>query len=297
MKQEQKHPAAVALQADRDGAHDTAAQAAIRKQCRTPRFLASPVMAVTLALASAGTASAQSFDWDSSWSNPFVASGNSAQCTAYAWGRFRVLNGDALQFTSTSGRHGGRFYELAVETPTIYRDSVPVRGALPSWTKPNDYGHVGVVERVNSDGSCYVSEQNWPSGWAPNAKTLSAADMATRTSNLSNGTKAYYYLAGYVCPNRPSGIGTLFTTRINSALQLDVAVLDEDKRSVNVLVALFDGNTVVQNTTGSGSITPNRGVRVTWNSPQLTRGRTYTVRFWTTDWRGLKSNKATTFVW
>jgi len=260
-------------------------------------FLANPVMALTLALASAGTASAQSFSWDSSWSNPLVASGNSGQCTAYAWGRFKVLNGDSLQFTSTWNRHGGKFYELAVETPTIYRDSVPVRGALSSWAKLNDYGHVGVVERVNSDGSCYISEQNWPSGYGPNAKTLSAADMVRRTSNLSNGTKAYYSLAGYVCPNRPSSIGTLYTAKPGSALQLDVAVLDEDRRNVDVLVALFDGNTVVSNTTGSGSITPNRAVRVTWNSPRITRGKTYTVRFWTTDWRGLRANNSTTFVW
>jgi surface antigen len=262
------------------------------------RICAGVAAVVAMVLASAGTVSAQSFSWDNSWSNPFVATGNSPECTAYAWGRFKVVNGDSLQFTSTSGRHGGRFYELAVETPTIYRDSVPVRGALPSWTKPNDYGHVGVVERVNSDGSCYISEQNWPSGQGPNAKTLSAADMVTRTSNLSNGTKVKYYLAGYVCPNRPSSIGTLYTAKINSNLQLDVAVLDEDRRNVSVLVALFDDrNNVVSNTTGSGTMTPNRTVRVTWNSPRLTRGKNYTVRFWTTDFKGLKSNKATTFVW
>jgi surface antigen len=258
-------------------------------------FITSLFVMATLALASAGTASAQSLDWDSSRSNPFYA--DLPQCTAYAWGRFKVVNGDSLQFTAKSGRHGGRFYELAVETPTIYRDSVPVRGALPSWTKANDYGHVGFVERVNSDGSCYISEQNWPSGKGPNAKTLSAAEMVKRTSNLSNGTKAYYNLAGYVCPNRPSSIGTLYTVKIGSNLQLDVAVLDEDRRNVNVLVALFDGNNVVSKTTGSGSITPNRTVQVTWNSPRLTRGKTYTVGFWTTDWRGLRSSKYKTFVW
>lgn len=260
------------------------------------RFLGSATAVITLALASAGTASAQSLDWDSSRSNPFYA--DLTQCTSYAWGRFKVLNSDSLQFTATSGRHGGRFYELAVETPTIYRDSVPVRGSLPSWTKPNDYGHVGVVERVNSDGSCYISEQNWPSGQGPNAKTLSAADMVKRTSRLSNGTTATYSLAGYVCPNRPSGIGTLYTAKINGNLRLDVAVLDEDRRNVNVLVAIVDDrNNVVSNTTGGGSITPNRAVKVTWNSPRLTRGKTYTVRFWTTDWRGLKSSKSTTFIW
>ena len=122
--------------------------------------------------------------------------------------------------------------------------------------------------------------------------------MVKRTSRLSNGTTATYSLAGYVCPNRPSGIGTLYTAKINGNLRLDVAVLDEDRRNVNVLVAIVDDrNNVVSNTTGGGSITPNRAVKVTWNSPRLTRGKTYTVRFWTTDWRGLKSSKSTTFIW
>jgi surface antigen len=287
--------AAIALQAgDRAGAQ-TIACATAQASSRCLSLFAS--LAV-LTLASAGKASAQSLDWDSSRNNPFVASGNSRECTAYAWGRFKVLNGDSLQFTATSGRHGGRFYELVVETPTVYRDSVPVRGSLASWTKPNDYGHVGVPERVNSDGSSYISEQNWPSGQGPNAKTLSAAEMVKRTSRLSNGTTATYNLAGYVCPNRPTSIGTLYTTRINSNLQLDVAVLDEDRRQVNVLVAIVDDrNNVVINTTGSGRITPNRAVQVNWNSLRLTRGKTYTVRMWTTDWRGLRSSKAKTFTW
>ena len=208
-----------------------------------------------------------------------------------------MVNGESLKFTATSGRHGGRFYELAVETPTIYRDSQPVRGALVSWTKPNDFGHVAAIERVNLDGSCFISEQNWPIGRAPEAKTLSAADMVKRTSRLSNGRTATYSLAGYVCPNRPSGIGTLYTAKINNDLRLDVALLDEDRRNVNVLVALFDGSTVISSTTASGSVSPNRVVTVNWRSPRLTRGKTYTVRFWATDWRGLKSSKSQTFRW
>lgn len=264
------------------------------------RFLGSAAAVLTLALASAGTASAQSLNWDNSWSNPYVAAGYGDQCTAFSEGRYRSVNGEWLRFRNPQGNavypNAGLMFDYAVETSTTYRDSVPVRGGVISWKKSGQPGHTGTAERLYADGSVDIAEQNWPTGSGPNAKNLTAAKLQSRPSTV-NGVTTYYSLAGFINPNRPSGIGTLFTTRINSALQLDVAVLDEDKRSVGVLVALFDGNTVVQNTTGSGSITPNRSVRVTWNSPQLTRGRTYTVRFWTTDWRGLKSNKAATFVW
>ncbi len=54
----------------------------------------------------------------------------------------------------------------------------PQAGAV-IWTPPRDYyGHVGYVEKVNSDGSVLVSEMN-TRGWAVRStKTLSASDAA-----------------------------------------------------------------------------------------------------------------------
>ncbi len=292
-KMKTNYPAAVAFEADYDGASETAARATTMATCRRSRLIASAMAGMALWSALPHTATAQSLDWDSSRRNPFVANGNSRECTAYAWGRFKVLNSDSLGFTATTGRHGGRFYALAVETPTVYRDSVPVRGSLVSWTKPGNFGHVAVVERVDTDGrgSCDISEQNWPVGAPPTPKpvNLSASAMKKRSSS--------YSLAGYVCPNRPTSIGTLYTSKIRSNLQLDVALLDEDRRNVKVLAALFEGNTVVSNTTISRTLSANRVLNHTWNGPRLTRGKTYTLRVWTTDWRGLKSNKSKTFVW
>lgn len=285
--------------ADHDGEF-TAAQATARAASRRSGLFASSVMAFTLVLASAGTASAQSLGWDNSWSNPYVAAGYGDQCTAWSEGRYRTLNGEWLRFVNPQGKavypNAGLMADYVTETSTTYRDSVPVRGAVISWKKSGEPGHTATAERILADGSVDIAEQNWPTGSGPNSKNLTAAKLQSRPSTV-NGVTSYYSLAGFINPNRPSGIGTLYTAKINSNLQLDVAVLDEDKRGVAVLVALFDGNSVVSNTTGSGTITPNRTVRVTWNSPRLTRGKTYTVRFWTTDWRGLKSNKATTFVW
>lgn len=56
--------------------------------------------------------------------------------------------------------------------------NVPQSGAV-IWTPPRDYyGHVGFVERVNPDGSVFVSEMNVV-GWARvSTKTLSAEDAA-----------------------------------------------------------------------------------------------------------------------
>ena len=42
-------------------------------------------------------------------------------------------------------------------------DSIPSVGAI-FQTKSGYYGHVGIVERVNPDGTIYVSEMNY-SGW------------------------------------------------------------------------------------------------------------------------------------
>lgn len=293
-----KHPAAVvALQAaDRDGASHTVAQATVKTSCRAPRFIACAVAGIALMFTFATSASAQSLTWDNTRKNPFVLSGNGTECTAYAWGRFKFLNnGTELQFTQTYGRHGGKLYELAVETPYVYRDSVPVRGSLISWKRGSDYGHAAVVETVNVDGKggALISEANWPHGRGPQPTTLTATELQRRAGKTDSFT-----LGGFVNPNRPTAIGTLYTAKINSTLQLDVALLDEDRRSVNVLVALFDGNNVVSGTTGSGSVTPNRAVTVRWgNTSMLKRGKSYTIRFYATDFRELRSSKSTTFIW
>lgn len=303
MKMENKYAAAARPgKHGYDGASQTAAQATARAHCRTPRLLASAA-AITLALALAGAASAQSLTWDNtSTGNPYVAAGYGDQCTAFAYGRYKLVNNEALRFMNPQGAavypNAGLMFDYVTETPTTYRDSVPVRGALISWKKSGAPGHTANIERLYSDGSADISEQNWPTGSGPNSKTLTAAKLQSRSSTTASGQVSYYTLAGYVNPNRAPAIGTPQLTRSSSTLQLGVPLLDEDRRPVNILVAIFDGGNVVSGTTGSGTINPNTTLTVRWgNTSQLQSGRAYTVRLWATDFRGLRSVKGWTFTW
>ena len=97
---------------------------------------------------------------------------------------------------------------------------VPVRGSLISWTKPNELGHAANVEQVNGDGSCYISEQNPPTGWGPNNKTLAKATLANRPSTV-NGKTTYYTLRGYVNPKLPQRPGT-FTAKEPTPSESDI---------------------------------------------------------------------------
>jgi surface antigen len=302
---ENKHPTAtVALQAaDCDGATEPVAQATVNPSCRVRRFFASAVAGIALTFAFTNAASAQSLTWDNTRTgNPYVAAGYGDQCTAFAFGHYKVVNGESLRFLNPQGNavypDAGLMFDYAVQTSTTYRDSVPVRGALISWKKAGAPGHAATIERLYSDGSADIAEQNWPKGSGPNSKTLTAATLQSRSSTV-NGQTSYYTLAGYVNPNRPTAIGTLYTAKINSTtLQLNVALLDEDRRPVQVLVGLFDGGSVVSGTTGSGTINPNSIVTVQWsNTSQLRRGKTYAVYLWATDFRGLRSSNSTTFTW
>ena len=298
-----KHSAAVIalMAADRDGAYQTAAQAPVKSSCRAARFIASAAAGIALTFALANSASAQ-FLWDNTLNNPYVASGNGGQCTAFGEGRFKSLNGDWLRFVNPQGQavypNAGLMATYVVQTPTVYRDSVPVRGALISWSKPNQAGHAAVIERVYSNGSADISEQNWPTGSGPNGKTLTAAQLQSRPSTV-NGVTSYYTLVGYVNPNRATAIGTLYTTKTSTAaLQLDVALLDEDKRPLNVLVGIFAGGIVVSGTSASGTVNANSTLTVRWsNTSQWVRGKTYTITLWVKDFRGLRSSKSTTFIW
>ena len=85
-------------------------------------------------------------------------------CTWYAYGRMLQLGysksaldamtppgmGNAYQWDDNALTDKGRKAGLAIS-------STPQVGAIANW----DFGHVAVVERVNSDGSILISESNW----------------------------------------------------------------------------------------------------------------------------------------
>lgn len=298
------HPAAALSRGKqgRDGAFGAATKAAALSTNIKARSLATSVAGLLCAAMLVNVPTPASAEpWDSSWSNPYVASGYGDQCTAYSWGRFKVANGDALRFTNAQGKavypNAGLMYDYAVEAPAVYRDSVPVRGSLISWTKPNDPGHTAIVERAYSSGSCDISEQNWPTGAGPNNMTLTAASLQSRSSTV-NGATSYYSLRGFVNPNRPSAIGTLYTNKTATVVQAQFALMDEDRRQVALLSAIANGGQIVPGTTLSGTVPSNVVVTANFgNTSQLQRGRTYTLYVWATDFRGLRSSKAVTFTW
>ncbi|WP_226386025.1 COG3942 and LysM peptidoglycan-binding domain-containing protein [Staphylococcus sp. Marseille-Q1834] len=76
-------------------------------------------------------------------------------CTYYAFGRRQQLGRSVGSFwgNASNWANSARNAGLAV-------DNRPEVGAV-FQTSAGYYGHVGVVERVNSDGSFYVSEMNW----------------------------------------------------------------------------------------------------------------------------------------
>jgi surface antigen len=246
----------------------------------------------------APSASAQALPWDNTRNgNPYVLHGYGDQCTAFAFGRYKTINSESLKFANPQGKSvypdAGLMYDYLVETSTSYRDSRPVRGALVCWKKAGAPGHAGHIERVNSNGSVEISEQNWPLRSGPRRTNLTASALQSRPT--STGA---YALAGFVNPNRPTAIGTLFTTRINKTFQVDVALTDEDRRDVSILFGILEDGRVLSGTAGSGKVAPNNPVSIRWgNTSMLRRGRTYSVYLVTHDFRGLRSSKTVAFTW
>lgn len=79
-------------------------------------------------------------------------------CTWYAFNR-RVQ----LGLPVTSGWGNANTWDYYASLSGYRVDSIPSVGAI-FQTKSGYYGHVGIVERVNPDGTIYVSEMNY-SGW------------------------------------------------------------------------------------------------------------------------------------
>ena len=248
------------------------------------------------------TASAQT--WDKTTANNYVAFGFETDCTAFAHGRFKSLNGEWLRCRDTSGNsvspNAMRMYDFSQETATAYRDTVPVTGGLVVWTGPNgesDPGHAGIIESIKIDGSVKVSEQNWPIGSSPTYKDLSAAKLRNRDSTNTKGVTKYYKLRGFVNPNRPPAIGTLATQSLGNQILLDVPLIDEDGRNLRIQAGIVDGQTAVAGTSWSSIVSANRTTRCVFPTSSLRRGKTYTLTIWVWDFKDLRSTKSTAFKW
>lgn len=91
-----------------------------------------------------------------------------AQCTWFAAKRFAELNNGskALYFTRPNNRvrHAKNWLDIARENPTLGITMEPGKGMAVVFEGGEfaKYGHTGIVEKVNGDGTILVSGYNWP---------------------------------------------------------------------------------------------------------------------------------------
>ena len=111
-----------------------------------------------VASTNAGTAAVSQPSYRTYWtgSNPMPW----GWCTWYAWER-RASMGGGYQLPGGLGNANTWSYALA---GSFIVNGTPAAGAV-FQTGYGYYGHVGIVERVNSDGSIEISDMNGPAGW------------------------------------------------------------------------------------------------------------------------------------
>lgn len=111
-----------------------------------------------IASSSARTSAAASASYRTYWtgSNPMPW----GWCTWYAWER-RAAMGGAYTLPGGLGNANTWGYSLA---GSFIVNGTPAAGAV-FQTGYGYYGHVGIVERVNADGSIEISDMNGPAGW------------------------------------------------------------------------------------------------------------------------------------
>jgi len=98
--------------------------------------------------------------------NLSYASGNTGQCTWYAYGRANeILFNAGSDLKWTCAVHAGQWYDCNIDNGAnafSYSDDVtkPKPGAIIVWEDVNGFGHVAVVEAVNDDGTLDYTESN-----------------------------------------------------------------------------------------------------------------------------------------
>ena len=80
-------------------------------------------------------------------------------CTGYAWGRFSEILGEPCKLSASNARN---WYNYKADGYS--RGGTPQLGAVICWYS-STYGHVAIVERINSDNSILTSESNYSSGY------------------------------------------------------------------------------------------------------------------------------------
>lgn len=78
------------------------------------------------------------------------------QCVGYAWGRFMEIIGST---PTLSKGDAGTWYGYTSDG--YKRGSTPQVGSVLCWAKPGSWGHVAIVEQINSDGTFTASQSSY----------------------------------------------------------------------------------------------------------------------------------------
>ena len=81
------------------------------------------------------------------------------QCVGYAWGRFMEILGSTPKLSCGDA---GTWYGYRADGYS--RGSSPKLGAVACWAKPGSWGHVAIVEQINSNGIVTTSNSGYSSG-------------------------------------------------------------------------------------------------------------------------------------
>lgn len=84
-------------------------------------------------------------------------------CVGYAYGRFSEILG--YFHPDLPMCNAGLWLDEVKKKNTLKWGTTPKLGAVAVWKESGQYGHVGIVEYIYSDGSIMLSESGYGSGW------------------------------------------------------------------------------------------------------------------------------------
>lgn len=108
-------------------------------------------------------------------------------CVGYAWGRFYEINGSCNLSTSNAKEWWGN------TSDGYKRGKTPQLGAVICFYRADGGGHVGIVEKINDDGSIFTSNSGW-SGSRFYTQTLSPPNYSWDSRYIFQG---FIYSSNY----------------------------------------------------------------------------------------------------
>ena len=130
--------------------------------------------------------------------NGFNSGGN---CTWYAYGRFCEIQGNwnTPPITPVAGKSSAGNWRYRKNSACQY-GTEPEVGAVAVWYDPNGVraGHVAIVEKINGDGTLYISESGWSAYLFRTSTTHNGGSRGQIVSWMDSSPYNVYKLWGYI---------------------------------------------------------------------------------------------------